>query len=93
MIYYKNFCKYHSVPPSTTTIKKIVISKNLNKLRIEGELPLFGKEYLQARHSGTTPVIPALWSLGQEDHEFEANLGYTVRSCLKASKQSNKQNS
>jgi hypothetical protein len=28
-------------------------------------------------------VIPALWSLRQEVHEFKASLGYTVRTCLK----------
>jgi hypothetical protein len=29
-----------------------------------------------------TPLIPALWRLRQEDHEFKANLGYTGRPCL-----------
>jgi hypothetical protein len=30
-----------------------------------------------------TPVIPAFRHLSQEDEEFEARLGYTVRPCLK----------
>jgi hypothetical protein len=29
------------------------------------------------------PVVPTLKSLRQEDHEFEADLEYTVRPCLK----------
>lgn len=29
------------------------------------------------------PIIPALGRLKQEDWEFEANLDYTVRACLK----------
>jgi predicted glycosyl hydrolase (DUF1957 family) len=35
------------------------------------------------------PVIPALGRLRQEDHQFEVNLGFTVRPCLK-NKQTNK---
>jgi hypothetical protein len=36
-------------------------------------------------------AIPALRRLKQEDHKFEASLGYTVRLCLKnhANKQKN----
>jgi hypothetical protein len=34
------------------------------------------------------PVIPALGRLRQEDHEFEVTMGYTVRLCLKNSKNS-----
>jgi hypothetical protein len=35
-------------------------------------------------------VIPALWRCGQEDHEFEANLGYIVRLCLNNNNNNNK---
>jgi hypothetical protein len=40
----------------------------------------------------STPVIPALGILRQENHEFEASLGYTERFCLKnqINKQTNK---
>jgi hypothetical protein len=38
-----------------------------------------------------TPIIPALWRLGQENHEFETNLSYIVRCCLKIQKQETKQ--
>jgi hypothetical protein len=37
------------------------------------------------------PVIPVLRRLKQETHEFEATLGYIVRSCLKKNNQTNKQ--
>jgi hypothetical protein len=33
-----------------------------------------------------TPVIPELWRLRLEDHEFETNVGYIVRFCLKKKK-------
>jgi hypothetical protein len=36
-----------------------------------------------AGHGG---VIPALRRGGQEDHKFEANVGYIVRPCLKKSR-------
>jgi hypothetical protein len=29
------------------------------------------------------PVIPAVWKLRQEYHEFKADLGYIVRLCFK----------
>jgi hypothetical protein len=29
------------------------------------------------------PVIPALGGLKKEEHEFQASLGYIVRSCIK----------
>jgi hypothetical protein len=32
------------------------------------------------------PVIPALRKMKQEDHEFEASLGYMVSFCLKQNK-------
>jgi hypothetical protein len=31
-------------------------------------------------------VIPTLGRLRQEDHEFETNLGYIARTCLKKAK-------
>jgi hypothetical protein len=34
-----------------------------------------------------TPVIPAVWRKIQEDHEFEASLGYIVRPYLKQQQQ------
>jgi hypothetical protein len=33
-----------------------------------------------------TPIIPALRRSKQKDHEFEASLGYTARTCLKKRK-------
>jgi hypothetical protein len=36
------------------------------------------------------PIIPALGRLKQEDHKFEASLGYIVRSCLKKKKNKRK---
>jgi hypothetical protein len=33
-----------------------------------------------------TPVIPALGRLRQEDHDFEASLGYRRTRCLKKTK-------
>jgi hypothetical protein len=35
---------------------------------------------------GYTPVIPALGTLRQENLKFIANLGYTVRPCLRGEK-------
>jgi hypothetical protein len=32
------------------------------------------------------PVIPALMRLRKEDHNFQANLGFTARPCLKKKK-------
>lgn len=32
------------------------------------------------------PIIPALQRLTQEEHEFKANLSYTVRACFKTIK-------
>jgi hypothetical protein len=41
----------------------------------------FKKERKEARW-WHTPVIPALGKLRQEDREFEASLGFTVRTCV-----------
>jgi hypothetical protein len=34
----------------------------------------------------SSPVIPALWRLRQEDLKFKVSLGYIVRVCLKKKK-------
>jgi hypothetical protein len=34
LIYYKDFCKCHNVPPNSTTIKKIFYKKTLEHLLI-----------------------------------------------------------
>jgi hypothetical protein len=36
------------------------------------------------------PLIPALGKLRKKDHEFQDNLGYVARPCLKTQKQINK---
>jgi hypothetical protein len=42
-----------------------------------------GRAHLNSQHSG---------GRGQEDGEFEANLGYTARHCLKTKQNKTKQN-
>jgi hypothetical protein len=39
--------------------------------------------FKRAKYGGVTAIIPALGRLRQEYWEFQANLGYTVKHCVK----------
>jgi hypothetical protein len=77
----KEFCWETKYLPPTPQIQ----NKNCSGF-IEGGLRMIGKGHEWC----LMPVVLAMGSLGQEDPEIKASLDYTVRTCVKTNKQTNK---